>query len=111
MGIMVIVQCESDLLQLIAALRPASSFPSRLNSRQQQRHKQSNNAEDDKQFDKRKRATVRIRRRCFSRDDDLAVVSRPSAIYGVNLEEDTFFFFLKLRLLDRAAFERERCSV
>ena len=49
---MIIVQRQSDLLQIIRALRTASRFPSGLNGRKQQSDKDADNGNHDQQLDK-----------------------------------------------------------
>jgi hypothetical protein len=47
------------LLHIIGALPSTGSFPRCLNSRQQQRHQDSNNRDHDQQFDQRERVAER----------------------------------------------------
>jgi len=44
------VHGHADLLQIVAALRPSGSLPGRLDRRQQQRHKNANNGNDNQKL-------------------------------------------------------------
>jgi hypothetical protein len=50
---MVIVAGESNLLEIVFALRTAGGFASLLDSRQQQRDKDRNDCDHDEKFDQR----------------------------------------------------------
>jgi Zn ribbon nucleic-acid-binding protein len=51
-----VVQCQTELLQLIETLCPAGSFARRLNRRQEKGHQHANDGDYDEQFDQRKTA-------------------------------------------------------
>ena len=51
MNIVVVVQSDSNLLQMVSALRPASGFPSLLHGGKQQRHQNSNDGDHNEQLD------------------------------------------------------------
>jgi hypothetical protein len=61
--ISVIVHRDAELFELVRAFRPSRGLAGRLNCRQQQGNKHSNDGNDDKQFDERKRARGREARR------------------------------------------------
>src|SRR5437773_12418122 len=54
MGAVVILKCQSDLFQIVAALRTPRSLASHLDSGQQERDQYSNDCDDDQKFDQRK---------------------------------------------------------
>jgi hypothetical protein len=59
MSIMEIVQCQSNLLQIVQTLRPAGRSASLLNGRQQYRNQHRYNRNDHQQFDQSKPGPVR----------------------------------------------------
>lgn len=51
MAIVIVVKCNTDLLEITLALRPTSSFTGLLNSGQQEGHKNCNDGDNDEQLD------------------------------------------------------------
>ena len=60
MRVMVVVQSQTNLLQIVLALRPASRLTSLLNSRQQQRHQNGNDRDHHQQLNQRKTSAPTI---------------------------------------------------
>ena len=53
MGIVIVVECEANLFEIIAALGPSSSFPSLLNGWQDQSNKYADDRNYYQQFNQR----------------------------------------------------------
>jgi hypothetical protein len=51
---MIVVDCQADLLEVVAATHPPGSFPSGLHGGQEQSHQHTNDCNDDKKFYQRK---------------------------------------------------------
>ena len=60
MRVMVILDGESELLEVVGALHTTSRFARRLDGGQKQTNKNTDDSDDDEQFDKRKTA-IRLR--------------------------------------------------
>lgn len=53
-GVVIVVEAQSELLQIVDALGASSRLSRRLNGRQQKRNQDANNGNNDQQFDKGK---------------------------------------------------------
>jgi hypothetical protein len=56
---MVIMQCQADLLQIVAALQSSRRLARRLHRRKQQRNENADDRNDDQKFNQRKRLPPR----------------------------------------------------
>lgn len=54
MDIVVVVECKTDLFEIVPALRSSCGFACGLHGRQQQCHQQTNDRNDDEQLHNRK---------------------------------------------------------
>jgi hypothetical protein len=62
------VECQTDLPQIVRALRAPGGFARRLDGRQDQRGEQPDDGDDHQQFDQREAASAARRSRINSRE-------------------------------------------